>query len=124
MRSKVTVVLSVVLAVYFALNGGLKLASHAHMVESFTRWGYGRSFLFAIGVVEIVSGLALAFRPTASLAGLALGAVMVGATYTHLVYREWGHALLPLFVLPLVVAVGLARGGGGRRWLRSPSASS
>ncbi len=119
MKSKVVFVLSVLLAAYFGLNGILKLTMHPHMVESFTRWGYGRTWLFVIGATELAAGAALLFRPTSRAAGVVLGAVMVGATFTHLTHAEWAHALIPIVVLPLVVSVAFARGGGLPAWLRA-----
>ena len=102
----------------FVLFGLGKFFSHGTETASFDSYGLPApsAFVYAIGVLEVVGGLllilGLAVRPTA----LALAGDMVGAIVTA--GRIDGGAInLGLAPLLLVVMIGLAWVGAGRRSL-------
>ena len=75
----VTVLLGVMMA-----GSGFEKLRHEKWVELFAGWGYPDNFVYVVGVVELLGGLALLVPRTATYAGLALAAVMIGATTTQI----------------------------------------
>jgi putative oxidoreductase len=73
-----------ILAAAFLTAGVAKLAGAPFMVDLFTQIGLGQSFRIVTGAVEVAGAIALLVPGLASIAGLWLGATMVGAVATHL----------------------------------------
>jgi uncharacterized membrane protein YphA (DoxX/SURF4 family) len=96
------------LACLFVFAGSMKFVN-PDMAEHFAEWGYPDWFRVLIGVVEIGGGLALLVPRTALYAAGALGIVMLGAVFTHLVHGEVPQAPVPFVILVLLVVVGYAR---------------
>lgn len=96
--------LSILLALLFAALGSSKLwgPSATQWSERFLNWGYPAGLHYVIGVVEIVSGLALLLPRARKRAAGSLALVMAGAFGTHLIHGE-----LPRLIPPLVLG-GLA----------------
>lgn len=104
--------LRALLAAVFALAGGMKLAAMDFEVQGFAHFGYAPWFMYAVGALELVAGVALLFRRSAALAALVLGAVMVGAAASHLRAGDGVLMALPAVAfLALLIAVGAARCG-------------
>ncbi|NXI62697.1 TM35B protein, partial [Anseranas semipalmata] len=118
--------LRVLLGLFFLLTGAVKLSDrlsadvHRHMQEQFVRFAevfplrdFGLApepgpYLAAVGWVEAVAGLLLAFGPQLlqEISNFVLSVVMIGAIYTLLVLREplamWAPAPLCLGLLLLL----------------------
>jgi putative oxidoreductase len=91
--------LSWVLAAVFVLSGGAKLMGLEFEIEAFMRWGFPLWFMYAVGVIELLGGLALLVPRLASLAAAALGAFMGGPALTHIVHGEWGMLIVALVLM-------------------------
>ena len=112
-RARAELALRVLLAAVFALAGLMKLTAVEFEVRGFAHFGYAPWFMYAIGVLELGAGLALLFRRSAAPAALLLGAVMVGAAFSHLRAGDGVLLALPaLAFLALLAVVGAARRGG------------
>lgn len=115
--------LTVALAAFFLLAGGVKLQGAPAQVDNFTHWGYAAWFLYVIGGVETIGGLGLLVPRLAVFAVLLLGGTMVGASLTHLVHNEMKAVPVPLVIAVLLAVVGYARRGPlvslYERWLDS-----
>ena len=98
-------VLSVLIAVVFLLTGISKLTGNEMIQSQFSGWGYSVMFMYAIGVVEVLSAIALLIPGTVVYATGALGAVMLGATYTHLIHDSIFQVLRPLLFLGALYAI-------------------
>lgn len=107
-------ILSGLLAASFLMAGGSKLAGVEQHIQHFAHWGYPDWFRLVVGAVEVSSALLLLVPRAAFFGGCALGAVMLGATYTHLFRAagEGGMAVVPLVLFALVSVVA---------WLRRPA---
>lgn len=103
--------LTVALAAFFLLAGGLKLRGGASEVNNFAHWGYAAWFLYVIGVIEIAGGIGLLVPRLAVYAALLLGGTMIGASLTHLVHNEMKAFPVPLVILGLLAVIGYARRG-------------
>lgn len=111
-RARAGLALRVLLAAVFVLAGGMKLAAVEFEVQGFAHFGYALWFMYAIGVLELGAGLALLFRRSVAPAALLLGAVMVGAAFSHLRAGDGVLLALPaLALLVLLAAAGAARRG-------------
>ena len=108
------------LAAMFLFSGSAKLAASESMVQSYAAWGYPFWFLFVVGAGEVAGALLLLWRRTASLAGVALGGIMVGAVGTHLFAGEYGASVVPFLLCVLLGLVAYSR-RGDFRWLRTPT---
>jgi uncharacterized membrane protein YphA (DoxX/SURF4 family) len=115
--------LTVILAAFFLLAGGGKLAGAPKQVESFTHWGYAEWFLYVIGVVETAGAVGLLVPRVTVFSVVLLGGTMLGAALTHLVHHEMMAVPVPLVILGLLAIVGYARRGPlvaiYERWLDS-----
>ena len=94
----VTWALAILLMVVFVLVGTLKLAgpSATRWSQRFVHWGYPARAAGVIGVLEIVSGLAVLIPKTRRIAAAMIAALMIGALATHLVHGEFPRVIPPL----------------------------
>ena len=99
LSSIVTWSISIVLALFFVAQGLTKLWGPSAMqwAARFLKWGYPVGFHSVIGVVEIISGLALLLPWTRKPAAASLMVVMAGAFCTHLIHGE------PLRIIPPLI---------------------
>lgn len=113
--------LTVILAAFFLLAGGLKLRATPAQIENFGHWGYPEWFLYVVGAVEVIGAIGLLVPRLAVFAVVLLGGTMVGASLTHLVHNEMKAVPIPLIILGLLALVGYARRGPlatlYRQWL-------
>ena len=96
-------IVSVLLALLFLLNGGMKLAGM--MVEQFEMWGYSGWFQYLIGIAEAAAGVGFLMKKTRFLAAVAMVPVMLGAIYTLVTNGQTGQAVVPLIALLLCLLV-------------------
>ena len=101
--------LSWLLAAFFMVNGAINVVGPQGMRDGFKRWGYPPWFHLFNGVLQLATGVLIAYAPT-RLAGLGLGALVCLAVFATLIrHREAAH-LLPgavLFGVILVTAFGV-----------------
>ena len=90
------------------------------MVENFTRWGLPVPdlFVYLVGIVEVVCGIALVLGIATRWAALVLALDMVGAILTAGLVDGGIHLIVPP-ILGLLSALIAARGGGA--WQLRPS---
>jgi uncharacterized membrane protein YphA (DoxX/SURF4 family) len=103
--------LTVVLAAFFLLAGGLKLRGAPAQIENFAHWGYPEWFLYLIGAIETAGAIGLLVPRLAVFAVLLLGGTMLGAALTHLVHNEMKSVPIPLVILAVLTVVGYIRRG-------------
>lgn len=101
--SKGITIVSVLLALLFLLNGGMKLAGV--MVEQFEMWGYSGGFQYLIGVAETAAGVGFLVSKGRFLASVAMIPVMLGAIYTLVTNGQMPQAVVPLIALLLCALV-------------------
>ncbi|MEC9396088.1 MAG: DoxX family protein [Myxococcota bacterium] len=88
----VTIVLSIIfIAAGIPKLGGVEIAMHR-----FEQWGYPEWFRQLIGGAEFMGAILLLIPRTAFYAALALGAIMLGSIFTHMVHAQYAMALIPL----------------------------
>jgi len=103
--------LTVTLAAFFLLAGGLKLRGVPSQVENFAHWGYAGWFLYVVGTIEAAGAIGLLVPRLAGFSALLLGGTMFGASLTHLVHHEMKAVPVPLVILGLLAVIGYARRG-------------
>ena len=96
-------VVSILLALLFLLNGVMKLTGS--MVEQFEMWGYSGAFQYLIGVAETAAGVGFLMKKTRFLAAAAMIPVMLGAIYTLVTNGQTAQAAVPLITLLLCLLV-------------------
>lgn len=109
--------LQILLSVAFLGAGLNKLMGGDPMASNFVVWGYPGWFLILIGVAQLAGALALIagfWRPILAVLGAAgLGAIMLGAIFTHFFRDPAGPAAavpsIVLLALSIMVAVYRAR---------------
>ena len=97
--------LQVLLAAFFLMAGGSKLAGSQQAVQGFQEWGFSKGFLFFIGAAEALGGLALLIPCLSAVSAMGLMVIMVGAAYTHLTNADGLGATLPSIVLFLLLGI-------------------
>lgn len=100
--------LCAVLALIFIASGSAKLAGLEFELQAFERWGYPLGFMYFIGVIEVLGGVALLLPRLSALAGGCLALMMIGAVATHIIHAEW-----PMFVAASLILIFSAL----RAWL-------
>lgn len=101
--SKGITIVSVVLALLFLLNGGMKLAGM--MVAQFEMWGYSGWFQYLIGVAETAAGIGFLMKKTRFLSAAAMIVVMLGAIFTLVRDGQTAQAAVPVVALLLCALV-------------------
>jgi putative oxidoreductase len=105
-------ILAVVLALVFAIAGGVKLIGAPAMVAEFAQIGIGQWFRFVTGLLELGGAIGLLIPGFRFWAALQVAAVMVGATGVNL-WILHVPALAGLTTILMILALVLA-------WLRRP----
>ncbi|MDT3776416.1 DoxX family protein [Nitrospira sp. MA-1] len=103
MKRVMTIVLCVLLGIFFIAAGGAKLMGSESQVEHFAQWGYPIWFLYLTGVIEVGGGLCLFISKTQWYGMVGLSITMVGAALTHLKAGEMGAVPVPLVLLGLLL---------------------
>ena len=94
---------SIILALLFLLNGGMKVAGR--MVDQFAMWGYPAWFQYLIGVAEVLAGVAFLRQSTRFLAAVVVIPIMAGAIYTLVRAGTAAQAVVPAVALLLALFV-------------------
>jgi uncharacterized membrane protein YphA (DoxX/SURF4 family) len=108
-RSILLSVVTILLALIYLRTGLPKLAGSNAWIRMFERWGYPDWLLLAVGTVEVAGAVLLLMPRTALYGAAALGAVMLGALYTHATEGAWAQCAVPLVLLCLLAAVAGVR---------------
>jgi uncharacterized membrane protein YphA (DoxX/SURF4 family) len=112
MRTVVTWVLTVVLALAFLAAGLAKLTAAPMMVHEFSVFGLPLWFMYLTGTLELVSAIALLIPRTTGFAAALIVCIMLGALVAHLTHGQAAMIGAPVALLIIAVAVGTLRGWG------------
>lgn len=100
---------SIALAVIFVLSSVPKLITLESVTMSFQEWGYPSWFMYAIGAIEFVAGVALLSTAAAPIAATVLCGVMLGAVLTHLWSGAFGLATIPALLFFALAYIAMVR---------------
>ena len=100
--------LSVLLALFFVLAGGMKLMSRPNMVQEFAEVGLGQWFRYFTGILELAGAIAILIPPIAKWGAMLLATVMSGAIMAHLRALH-SPPTLPAILLVMVFAAAWLR---------------
>jgi putative oxidoreductase len=103
MKRVMTIVLCVLLGIFFIAAGGAKLMGSPSQIEHFAQWEYPFWFLYLTGIIEAGGGLCLFIPKTQWYGMVVLSITMVGAALTHLRAGEMGAVPVPLVLLGLLL---------------------
>lgn len=101
--------LAVFLGLFYLGVGAAQIFGAPFFVERFRAWGYGDGFRLFIGLLQMMGGVLLLFRRSASFAAIALSLLMLGAVYTHLFLGVPVRALIPVAALAGLGRVAVVR---------------
>ena len=108
-RKIVLWVMSILLGAMFVFSGTIKLLHPEMAKPMFVQYGYAAWFATFIGVSEVLGAIGLLIPRLAGLAASGLAIIMVGAVYTHFSHKEYGHGMIPVVLLLLLIMVAHAR---------------
>ena len=109
-KSKVQIVLTVLLALAFLLSGIMKLTGAEQATQGFENWGYPIFFMYIIGLCEVAGAVGLWLRRFSFAAKVCFILLMAGAVLTHLVFDTVKEAVPPIILIIFTaVALGLHR---------------
>lgn len=106
-KSKVQMVVSILLSLAFLASGIMKLAGAEEAVQAFQGFGYPIFFMYVVGLCEVAGAIGLWLGRFSCVAKVCLILLMVGAVGTHLVFDTFAEAVPPI-ILILLTAVALA----------------
>ena len=114
--SLVPTILVAALAVVFLVAGTINISGRGTVKADFARWGFPAGFHLVCGGLELV-GAALLLLPSTRFWGLVLlGAIMVGAIFSLLRYREPVSHLAPAFGIAALLALAAIAYSIGNFW--------
>lgn len=98
-------VLQVILGLFYVIASAVpKLTAHSSAVESFEEIGLGMWLMYAVGLLELVGGIALATPWLSGLAAVCFIALMIGAFTVQMTVFDGEYAVTPvLMTLPLAL---------------------
>ena len=79
----------------------LKLVGFPGMEESFLIWGYSKTFMLIVGVIELALSIIIFAKPSRVYGLVALIFLMIGALFTHISNDEYNEISSALFLLIL-----------------------
>lgn len=79
----------------------LKLVGFPGMEESFLIWGYSKTFMLIVGIIELILSIIIYARPTRVVGLVGLIFLMLGALFTHISHDEYDQISTALFLLIL-----------------------
>ena len=105
-KSKVQMVITVLLTLAFLGSGIMKLTGSEQISQGFEKWGYPIFFMYVIGLCEVAGAIGFWLRRFSYAAKVCIILLMAGAVLTHLVFDTFQEAVPPL-VLIVLTAVTL-----------------
>lgn len=102
-KSKVQIVLTVLLSLAFLATGIMKLTGAEMVKAGFEGWGYPIAFMYFVGICEVAGAIGLWLRRFSFAAKVCLILLMAGAVLTHLVFDTVQEAVSPLVLIILIV---------------------
>ncbi|WP_218004565.1 DoxX family protein [Microtetraspora niveoalba] len=107
-RTALSWVVQLVLALQFVIGGVLKLFGEAQMTALFAEIGAGQWLRIVVGALELAGAAGLLLPRLARAAAVGLVALMIGAAVTNVAVLGTSPAV-PLFFLLLAAAVAVLR---------------
>jgi membrane-bound ClpP family serine protease len=79
----------------------LKLVGFPGMEESFLIWGYSKTFMIIVAIIELTLSIMIFAKPTRVIGLTGLVFLMIGALFTHISNDEYNEISTALFLLIL-----------------------
>lgn len=79
----------------------LKLVGFPGMEESFLIWGYSKTFMIIVGIIEMALSIMVFAKKTRKIGLAGLIFLMIGALFTHISYDEYDQIYTAVFLLVL-----------------------
>ncbi|WP_199546780.1 DoxX family protein [Streptomyces sp. N35] len=103
--------LRIALGLFFALASAFpKLTAHTSATEVFDKIGFGDGFMYAIGGLELLGGIALLIPVLSGVASIAFVGLMIGACGFSLAFMDGEFWYTPvILIVPLVLVARAQR---------------
>ena len=102
-------ILQIIMGLEFILAGQAKFTRPDAWAKNFAEWGFPDNFYLLIGALELIGAIFILIPKFASKAAIGLGAIMIGATLTHVVHQEWDRVLVTSIITGLLMLAYLLR---------------
>jgi uncharacterized membrane protein YphA (DoxX/SURF4 family) len=70
--------------------------------EQFAAWHYPPTFMYMVGVAEVIAGFLLMMPSARAIGALLLAIMMIGAGVTHFFAQQWASIAVPAVILLLL----------------------
>ena len=77
----------------------IKLVNLQGVEESFLLWGYSKTFMITIGLIELLLSILIFIKSTRKIGLSGLILLMIGAIFTHISNDEYNQIYTALFLL-------------------------
>lgn len=104
-KSKVQMVITVLLSLAFLATGIMKLTGAEMVKAGFEGWGYPIFFMYIIGICEVAGAIGFWLRRFSYAAKVCIILLMAGAVLTHLVFDTFQEAMAPIILIILTAVV-------------------
>lgn len=114
--SLVPIIFVAALAVVFLVAGTINISGRGTVKADFARWGFPAGFHLVCGGLELIGAALLLFPSTRFWGLVLLGAIMAGAIFSLLRYREPVSHLAPAFAIAALLALAATALSIGSVW--------
>jgi len=98
-----TILVSVVIMSMMFIYSSMTIFLMPGWSDQFAVWGYSNTFLYFIGTIELIIGIAVFAKPTRVYGLIGLIVIMIGALYTHLTNDQLDEIYAAIFMLFLAI---------------------
>lgn len=92
-------ILTTIISLMLLYSSMLKLVGTPGMEESFLVWGYSKTFMIIVGIVELVLSILIYVKQTRKIGLAGLFILMIGALFTHISHDEYQEIYTAVFLL-------------------------
>jgi putative oxidoreductase len=107
--SILSIILQILLALIFTMTSIMSITGHKIQVENFVHLGLPQWFRVVTGWVQLIGVVVLViglwYPSVAALAGLWMGATMLGGFATHIMAKDSIKQLLPALILAIIAII-------------------
>jgi putative oxidoreductase len=95
-----------IIGIMFIATGTLKLINYDKISAAiFDRAHYPMWLFYAVAIFELTGGILFIIRKTRQVGVLMIGAVMIGAIWTHLYLKDdFAHVIAPTLIIVIAVS--------------------
>jgi len=99
-----TIIISVAIVSMMFIYSSMTIFLMPGWSDQFAVWGYSQTFLYFVGIIELILAVAVFAKPTRIYGLLGVIIIMIGALYTHLTNDQPDEIYASIFMIFLSIS--------------------